>query len=102
MNRTQALERADEILDLFAEMYVSGAARDVASPCTTKRMKRFLRGRRSGGRSSTRPREIGRCTAELVRLTRRFAIRLEPVLLTVSEADTSILTVRRVIDREGA
>ena len=24
MNRTQAVERVDEILDLFAEMYVSG------------------------------------------------------------------------------
>jgi hypothetical protein len=99
MNRTQALERVDEILELFAEMYVSGSCPGCSVPLYHEE-DRVL----PSGASATRtivhraPCEMGSCTEELIRLTRRFAIRLEPVLLTVPQADTSILTVRRVVD----
>jgi hypothetical protein len=99
MNRTQALERIDQILDLFAEMYVSGSCpRCGVSPYDQE--DGGLPARTSATRTVVHhaPCEIASCTKELIRLTRRFAIRLEPVLLTVSEADASILTVRRVMD----
>lgn len=102
MNRTQALERVDEILDLFAEMYVSGSCPRCGVPLYDEEDEAL-----PAGMSATRtvvhhaPCEIGSCVEELVRLTRRFAIRLEPVLLTVSEAGTSILTVRRVMVERG-
>jgi hypothetical protein len=99
MNRTQAVERVDEILDLFAEMYVSGSCPRCGVPLYHEG-DGLLPVRTSASRTVVHhaPCEIGSCTEELVRLTRRFAIRLEPVLLTVSEADTSVLTVRRVVD----
>lgn len=99
MNRTQALERVDEILDLFAEMYVSGSCPRCSVPLYHEE-DRLL----PAGTSATRTIvhhalcEMGSCTEELVRLTRRFAIRLEPVLLTASDADTCILAARRVVD----
>jgi hypothetical protein len=96
MNRTQAVERVDEILDLFAEMYVSGRcprceallydAEDRSLPPRTSAMRRVVH------RGSC---EMGGCTKELVRLTRRFGIRLEPVLLTMPEGHTWIVTARR-------
>lgn len=99
MNRTQAVERVDEILGLFAEMYVSGSCPRCGVPLYHEE-DGLLPARTSATRTVVHhaPCEIGTCREELVRLTRRFAIRLEPVLLTVSEADTSVLTVRRVVD----
>lgn len=96
MNRTQAVERVDEILDLFAEMYVLGRcprcealiydAEDRSLSPRTSAIRRVVH------RGSC---EMGGCTKELVRLTRRFGIRLEPVLLTMHEGDTWIVTARR-------
>jgi hypothetical protein len=99
MNRTQAVERVDEILDLFAEMYASGCCPRCGVPLYVEEDRHLV-----AGTSVTRtvvhrpPCELARGTEELARLTRRFAIRLEPALLTVSEPETSILTVRRIVD----
>jgi hypothetical protein len=97
MNRTQAIERVDEILGLFAEMYVSGRcprcevllydAEDGRLPLTTVATRRVVH------EGSC---ELGRCTQELARLSRRFGIHLESVLLTPQGMDTWVLAVRRV------
>lgn len=96
MNRTQAVERVDEILHLFAEMYISGSCpRCEALPYSTKD------GQLPPGTAATRriihhgSCEVGGSMGELVRLTRRFGIPLEPVLLAVPEADAWIVTARR-------
>lgn len=99
MNRTQAVERVDEILDLFAEMYVSGRcprcevplfnAEDMLLPPKTSASRRVVH------HGSC---EMGGGTQELVGLTRRFGIRLEPVLLTMPEAGTWIVTARRAAE----
>jgi hypothetical protein len=96
MNRTQAVERVDEILDLFAEMYVSGRcprceallydADDKQLPPRTAARRRVVHQRCCGMSGSTQ---------ELARLTSRFGIRLEPVLLTRPEVDAWIVTARR-------
>jgi hypothetical protein len=101
MNRTQAIERVDEILDLFAEMYVSGRCPRCGVPLLEE--DRHLPARTSMSRRVAHhaPCELASCTEELARLTRRFAIRLEPVLLDMSGVDASILTVRRVPDRRA-
>lgn len=98
MNRTQAVERVDEILDLFAEMYVSGRCPRCGVPLLGE--ARHLPARTSMTRRVVHhaPCELAGCTEELARLTSRFAIRLEPVLLDMSGADASVLTVRRVAD----
>jgi hypothetical protein len=96
MNRTQAIERVDVILGLFAEMYVSGRcprcevllydAEDGRLPLRTLATRRVVH------EGSC---ELGSCTQELARLSRRFAIPLEPVLLTPQRMDTWVLAVRR-------
>jgi hypothetical protein len=96
MNRKQAVERVDQILDLFAEMYSSGRcprceallydAEDRSLPRRTSALRSVVH------RETC---EVGGGTKELVTLTKRFGIRLEPVLLTVPEGDTWIVTVRR-------
>jgi hypothetical protein len=99
MNRTQAVERIDEILDLFAEMYASGCCPRCGVPLYVQEDRRL-----AAETSVTRtvvhrpPCELASGTEELARLTRRFAIRLEPVLLTLSEPKTSVLTVPRIVD----
>jgi hypothetical protein len=102
MNRTQAIERVDEILGLFAEMYVSGRcprcgvllydAGDRQLPRRTAATRRVVHERSC---------EVGGCTVELARLTRRFGISLEPVLLTSPEDDTWVVTVRRTAERRA-
>jgi hypothetical protein len=99
MNRMQAIERVDEILDLFAEMYVSGRCprceallndpQDGRFPPKTTASRRVVHQRSCG---------LGGCTQELATLTRRFGIRLEPVLLTRPEAGASIVTARRAAE----
>jgi hypothetical protein len=96
MNRTQAIERVDEILGLFAEMYVSGRcprcevllydAEDERHPLGVTATRRVVHGRSC---------EVGACNKELTGLTKRFGIPLEPVILTVPESDTWIMTARR-------
>lgn len=96
MNRTQAVERVDEILDLYAEMYVTGRcprcevlvydAEDRQLPPRTAATRRVVH------QGSC---EMGGCTQELARLSRRFGIRLEPVILTLDEAHIWIVTVQR-------
>jgi hypothetical protein len=99
MNRTQAVERVDEILDLFAEMYASGRCPRCGVLLYVEE-DRYLPARKSAARTVVHrpPCELANGTEELARLTRRFAIHLEPVLLTVSEPETSVLTVRRIVD----
>ena len=97
MNRTQAVERVDRILDLYAEMYETGRcprceallydANDVTLPAGATR--RVVHGRAC---------EMAGCPQELARLTRRFGIRLEPVVLTRDDAEAWIVTVRRATD----
>jgi hypothetical protein len=96
MNRTQAIERVDEILGLFAEMYVSGRcprcevplydADDKQHPLESTATRRVVH------EGSC---EVGTCSEELTGLTKRFGIALEPVLLTVPASDTWIMTARR-------
>jgi hypothetical protein len=103
MNRTQAVERVDEILELFAEMYVSGRcprcevllydAEDRSLPPRTSAIRRVIH------HASC---EMRGCTDELVRLTRRFGIRLEPVFLVLPEGDTWIVTARRAVEKDAS
>jgi hypothetical protein len=99
VNRTQAIERVDEILDIFVDMYAAGRcprcevllydAEDRKLPPGTAASRRIVHQRSC---------EMGGCTQELAKLTRRFGIRLEPVLLTSSEVDTWIVTARRAAE----
>jgi hypothetical protein len=99
MNRTQAIERVDEILGLFAEMYVSGRcprcevllydADDRRLPPGTVATRRLVH------EGSC---EVGHCTQELARLSRRFGIPLEPVLLIPQGTDRWVLAVRRAAE----
>ena len=97
MNRTEAVERVDEILDLYSEMYVSGR-------CPRCEALLYDPDDRTLPPGATRRIvhqgvcEIGRCTRELASLTRRFGIRLEPVILAPGDADTWIVMVRRAAD----
>jgi hypothetical protein len=99
MNRTQAIERVDEILGLFAEMYVSGRCPRCEILLYDGEDGRLLPGavatRRVVHEGSC---ELGRCTQELARLSRRFGIPLEPVLLTPQGMDTWVLAVRRAAE----
>jgi hypothetical protein len=99
MNRTQAIQRVDEILELFAEMYVAGRC-PRCGVALYDGDDVFLSPRTSVTRSVVHraPCEVASCIGDLITLTGRFSIRLEPVLLTASEPDTSVLTVRRVGD----
>ena len=100
MNRTQAIERVDEMLGLFAEMYVSGRcprcevllydAEDRQLPPRTVATRRIVH------EGSC---ELGDCTEELARLTGRFGIPLEPVLLTPPGTDSWVLAVKRAAVR---
>ena len=101
MNRTQAVERVDEILELLAQMYASGHCPRCGVPLLDE--DRCL----AAGTSMTSrvvhraPCELPGSTVELSRLANRFAIPLEPVLLGMSGGDASVLTVRRVVDPGG-
>jgi hypothetical protein len=96
LNRTQAIERVDEILGLFAEMYVSGRCprcevllfdpEDTQHPPGTTVSKRVVH------KASC---VLSTCSGELIELTRRFGIPLERVVLAVPGSDTWIMTVRR-------
>ena len=96
MNRTQAIERVDEILGLFAEMYISGRCprcevflydpEDKKHPLGATASRRVVHERSC---------EVSACSDELTRLTKRFGIRLERVVLTIPGSDTWIMTVRR-------
>ncbi len=98
MNHRQAVERVDEILDLFAEMYVSGRcprceallydAKDKQLPPRTAATRRVVHQTCC---------EMSGCTQELAKLTSRFGIRLEPVLLIRPEVDAWIVTARRAV-----
>jgi hypothetical protein len=100
MNRTQAIARVDEILDMFAEIYVSGRCprcevllhneEDRELPPGTAATRRIVHSASC---------EIARCPEELARLSRRFGIPLEPVLLAVPESDTWVVGVRRGNER---
>jgi hypothetical protein len=102
MNRAQAIERVDEILRLFAEMYVSGRcprcevllydAQDGQHPLGTTARRHIVH------KESC---EVSGSAEELTVLSRRFAIPLEPVILTVPEADTWIMTARRANERDA-
>jgi hypothetical protein len=102
MNRTQAIERVDEILGLFAEMYASGRCprceallldeRDRLRPPETVAARRVVHAGSC---------EVATFTEELARLSRRYGIPLEPVLLTASESDALIVGVRRGADPSG-
>lgn len=102
MNRTQAVERVDEILQLFAQMYGSGRcprcevllyeAEDDSLPAGTSTVKRVAH------RGTC---EMGSCTDELMMLTRRFGIGLEPVILTLPDGDTWIATVKRAVELDA-
>jgi len=99
MNRTQAIERVDEILGLFAEMYASGRC----PRCETLLFDERDRHRPPQTVAARRVVHEGSCevaafTEELARLSRRHAIPLEPVLLTASESDTLIVGVRRGVE----
>ena len=103
MNRTQAIARVDEILDMFAEMYVSGRCprcevllcdeEDRELPPGTAATRRFVH---------SAPCEIAQCAEELARLSTRFGIPLEPVLLAAPESDTWVVGVRRGHERTAA
>lgn len=96
MNRTQAVERVDEILDLYNEMYVSGRCprcevllfdpEDRVHPPGTAATKSIVH------QGSC---ELAGCTEELAMLAERFGIVLEPVVLASHQADTWIMSVRR-------
>lgn len=102
MNRTQAIERVDEILGLFAEMYVSGRCPRCEVPLYDADDKQHPLGstatRRVVHEGSC---EVGACSEELTGLTKRFGIALEPVLLTVPASDTWIMTARRASERSA-
>jgi hypothetical protein len=100
MNRTQAIARVDEILDMFAEMYVSGRCprcevllydeKDEELPPGTAATRRVVH---SGSC------EVAGCAEELARLSTRFGIPLEPVLLAIPKSATWIVGVRRGNER---
>lgn len=102
MNRTQAIERVDEILRLFAEMYVSGR-------CPRCEVLLYHPEDRQHPVGATATRhvvhkescEVGGSADELTGLSRRFAIPLEPVILTVPESDTWIMTAKRASERDA-
>jgi hypothetical protein len=99
MNRTQAVERVDEILDLFAELYVSGRCPRCEVLLYDAEDRQLSPGTAASRRVvHQRSCEVGVCTQELAKLTRRFGIPLEPVLLTFSEVDTLIVTARRAAE----
>lgn len=99
MNRTQAIERVEEILGLFVEMYVSGRC-----PRCEVLLYDATDGHLTPGAVATRriihegSCEIRRCTEELARLSGRFGIPLEPVLLIPPGTDTWVLAVRRAAE----
>jgi hypothetical protein len=102
MNRTQAIERVDEILGLFAEMYVSGRCPRCDVPLYDAEDKQHPIGATSTRRVVHEGScEVGACSAELTELTMRFGIPLEPVLLTVPESDTWVMTARRASERNS-
>jgi hypothetical protein len=102
MNRTQAIERVDEILGLFAEMYVSGRCPRCEVPLYDAEDKQHPIGATSTRRVVHEGScEVGACSAELTELTMRFGIPLEPVLLTVPESDTWVMTARRASERNS-
>ncbi len=96
MNRTQAIERVDEILGLFADMYMSGRCprcevflydpEDKQHPLGATASRRVIHERSC---------EVGTCSDELTRLSKRFGIPLERVVLTIPGSDTWVMTVRR-------
>lgn len=96
MNRTRAIERVDEILGLFAEMYVSGRCprcevflydeKDRHLPLGTDEVRRIVHAPSC---------ELAGCSDELAGLSRRFGIPLEPVLLAGPRADIWVVGVRR-------
>ena len=99
MNRTQAIERVEEILGFFVEMYVSGRC-----PRCEVLLYDAADGHLTPGAVATRrivhegSCEVRRCTEELARLSGRFGIPLEPVLLIPPRTDTWVLAVRRAAE----
>jgi hypothetical protein len=100
MNRSQAIERVDEILDQFAEMYVSGR-------CPRCETLLFDEGDGERPHQTAAAREVvhaGWCEVpglpdEVARLSRRYAIPLEPVVVTVPGSNTWVIGVRRGVER---
>lgn len=102
MNRTQAIERVDEILGLFAEMYISGRCprcevflydpEDKQHPLGVTASRRVVHERAC---------EVSACSDELTRLTKRFGIPLERVVLTIPWSDMWVMTVRRAERNAG-
>jgi hypothetical protein len=99
MKRTQAIERVDQILGLFADMYVAGRCPRcevlIYDPEDRQLPPGALATRRVVHQESC---ELGASTEELARLTGRFGISLEPVVVAPPGADTWVLAVRRAPD----
>jgi hypothetical protein len=96
MNRTQAIERVDEILGEFAEMYVSGRCPTCGALLFDEQNRQLppetvatLRVVHSGSC------EVSRGTDELASLSRRFGIALEPVLWAAAHPGAWVVGVRR-------
>jgi hypothetical protein len=102
MNRTQAIERVDEILGLFAEMYISGRCprcevllydpEDKQHPLGATASRRVVHERSC---------EVSACSDELTKLTKRFGIPLERVVLAMPGSDTWVMTVKRAERNAG-
>ena len=99
MNRTQAIERVDQILGLLADMYLVGRCPRcevlLYDPEDRQLPQGALATRRVVHQESC---EVGGSTEELARLTGRFGITLEPVVLAPPETDTWVLGVRRATE----
>ena len=99
MNRTQAIKRVDQILGLLADMYVVGRCPRcevlIYDPEDRQLPQGALATRRVVHQESC---EVGGSTEELARLTGRFGITLEPVVLAPPETDTWVLGVRRATE----
>lgn len=99
MNRTQAIERVDQILGLLADMYVVGRCPRCEVLLYDAEDRQLPQGalatRRVVHQESC---EVGGSTEELARLTGRFGITLEPVVLAPPETDTWVLGVRRATE----
>jgi hypothetical protein len=97
VNRTQAIERVDEILGLFAEMYTSGRCPRCEVLFHDDEDRRVPPGMAAARRVVHQGTcELGGSTEELARLARRFGIPLEPVLVAPPGTDALVLAVRRV------
>jgi hypothetical protein len=97
MNRTQAIERVDEILGLFAELYTSGQCPRCEVLLHDDEDRRVPPGTAAARRVVHQGAcELGGSTEELARLVGRFGIPLEQVLVAPAGTEVLVLAVRRV------